>query len=100
MLLATAAQDVTGAPAVAFDGLRWLVVWIERTGASPFSYTWDLRAVAIEEDGTVLDATPRLLASDVSTAPAAASTGDGRVLVVFGQPSGGRMAVRAMLVTP
>jgi hypothetical protein len=31
---------------------------------------------------------------------ATASRGDGRVLVVFGQPSFGRTAVRAMHVTP
>jgi hypothetical protein len=96
ILLATSSTRITGGPAVAFDGSRWLVVWAEASGA-----TNDLRAVAIEIDGTVVDASPRLVASDVEAGePAVASVGDGRVLVVFVRPDGATRDVLATLVTP
>jgi hypothetical protein len=47
----------------------------------------------------VLDATPRLIASGLSAAaPAIASAGDGRSLVLYVKPDGGKSAVRAQLV--
>jgi hypothetical protein len=96
VVLATAPSGITAGPVVAYDGARWLVVWAETSGSGN-----DLRAVAVEEDGTVVDASPRLVASDVAALdPAAASAGDGRVLVVFARPDGTSTAVRATLVTP
>jgi hypothetical protein len=96
ILLATSSTQITGGPVVAFDGNRWLVVWAEASGA-----TNDLRAVALEIDGTVVDASPRLVASDVEAVePAVASVGDGRVLVVFTRPNGTTRDVVGMLVTP
>lgn len=97
LLLATTSGHVSGGPAVAFDGTRWLVVWAERSGGT----TSDLRAVAVSQDGTVVDASPRIVATNVlGREPAAASTGDGRVLVVYGRADGAVSAVRATLVTP
>ncbi len=98
-VLVATARNVTLGPLVAFDGSRWLLVWVDTDATNPFSVTSELRALAIAADGAVLDASPRLLATSV-TSIATASVGDGRVLVVFGQPTGGRTAVRAMLVTP
>jgi hypothetical protein len=96
LLLATAPVRVSSGPDVAFDGTRWLVVWTEQSGAMN-----DLRAVAVEQDGTVVDASSRLVAANVhGQEPAVASTGDGRVLVVYGRPDGAASAVRATLVTP
>jgi hypothetical protein len=96
LLLATAGGPIEGGPAVGFDGTRWLVVWTEGSGTGA-----DLRAVAVRDDGTVVDASPRLVAANVAMRdPAAASVGDGRVLVVFVRPDGGNSAVRAVLVTP
>ena len=93
----TAPSGVTGGPVVGFDGSRWLVVWAEASTPP----THDLRAVAVRDDGTVIDASPRLVASNVLPATlAAASAGDGRVLVVFGRPDGSSTALRATLVTP
>jgi hypothetical protein len=85
---------VTSGPVVAFDGDVWLVAWTESgTGGN------DLRAVAVAADGSVLDVTPRLLASGLGTAgPAIASAGDGRSLVVYVRPDAGRSAVRAQLI--
>lgn len=96
LLLATVAAQVTAGPVATFDGARWLVVWAESAGA-----TNDLRAVAVEADGTVVDSSPRLVAADVAARdPALASAGDGRVLVLFGRPDAGNTAVRALLVSP
>jgi hypothetical protein len=96
LLLATTAGAITGGPVVAFDGTRWLVVWAEASGTSH-----DLRAVAVNTDGTVVDASPRLVASDVTASdPAVASAGDGRVAVLYGRPDGTSTAVRATIVTP
>jgi hypothetical protein len=96
LLLATAPTQVTGGPVAAFDGSRWLVVWAEASAA-----THDLRALAVRDDGTVVDAAPRLVATNVRpSALAVASVGDGRVLVVFGRPDGSSTAVRATLVSP
>jgi len=96
LLLATSSTVITGGPVVAFDGTRWLVVWAEESGS-----THDLRAVAVESDGTVVDASPRLVASDVVAGePAVASTGDGRVLVVYARPHDATRDVVATLVTP
>jgi hypothetical protein len=96
LLLASAATGVSGGPVVAFDGTRWLVVWTEASGGSH-----DLRAVAVEEDGSVVDPSPRLLATDVAAQePGAASTGDGHVLVSFVRTDGASSAIRAVLVTP
>lgn len=93
------ASTVGGAPVVAgpvaaFDGAVWVVVWTEAgIGGN------DLYAVAVAADGTVLDATPRLLASGLGNAtPAIASTGDGRSLVTYVRPDGGKSAIRAQLV--
>ncbi len=90
----TGGAAVIGGPVVAFDGTVWLVAWTEvGVGGN------DLRAVAVATDGTVLDATPRLLASGLSAAdPAIASAGDGRSLVLYVQPDAGKSAVRAQLV--
>ena len=96
LLLATTngGASVIGRPVVAFDGSVWLVAWTEVGVAGN-----DLYAVAVATDGTVLDATPRLLASGLSNAtPAIASAGDGRSLVTYVRPDGGKSAVRAQLV--
>lgn len=83
-------SGITAGPVAAFDGTVWLVVWIEAS---------ELRAVAVRADGTVVDSTPRVLATGVAPIePAAASTGDGRVLVVYGRADGAATAVRAVLV--
>jgi hypothetical protein len=98
LLLATSATHVTGGPVVAFDetSFRWLIVWAEASGS-----TNELRAVAMDSDGTVVDASPRLVASDVEPGePAVATVGDGRVLVVFARPNGTTRDVLATLVTP
>jgi hypothetical protein len=97
LLLGTAAIRITGGPVVAYDGARWLVAWAEALNPSGN----ELRAVAVRDDGTVVDASPRLVASGVAAQePAVASAGDGRVAVVFVQPDGPRSTVRATLVTP
>jgi hypothetical protein len=97
LLLGTAAGTITGGPVAAFDGTVWLVVWSE-TGMSGN----DLRAVAVQPDGTIVDASPRLLASGlgtgVSAEPAIASAGDGRSLVLYVKPDGASSAVRGQLV--
>jgi hypothetical protein len=57
--------------------------------------------VAVESDGTVIDASPRLVASDVDGGePAVASAVDGRVLVVFARPHDATRDVLATIVTP
>ena len=90
----TGGAPVVAGPVVAFDGTVWLVVWTEAgVGGN------DLYAVAVATDGTVLDATPRLIASGLSAAtPAIASAGDGRSLLTYVRPDGGKSAVRAQLV--
>jgi hypothetical protein len=94
IVVATAASGVAAGPVAAFDGTVWLGAWIEPNGSS-----FDLRAVAVRADGTVVDSTPRVLASDVlPTEPAAASAGDGRVLVVYGRADGAATAIRGALV--
>src|SRR5262249_22241883 len=96
VLLATTVggAPVTAGPVVAFDGSVWLVVW---TGAGGARH--DLYAGGVATARTPLAATPRLLASGVSAAtPAIASTGDGRSLVTYVRPDGGKSAVRAQLV--
>jgi hypothetical protein len=96
LLLATSSTVITGGPVVAADATRWLVVWAEKSGA-----TNDLRAVAVESDGTVVDASPRLVASDVTAGePAVASGGGMRVLVVFSRPNGATRDVLAKPLTP
>lgn len=96
VVLATGVGTVTGGPVAAFDGTRWLVVWAETSGS-----TNDLRAVAVAQDGTPVDATPRLVATDVAAQdPAVASAGAGKVLVVYARPDGTNRAVRATLVSP
>jgi len=86
LLLATTAGGAVGGPVVAFDGGVWLVAWTE-VGAGGN----DLRAVAVQNDGTVVDATPRLLASGLSDAePAIASAGDARSLLVYVRPDAAR----------
>jgi len=96
LLLATAGTQITAGPVTAFDGTRWLVVWAEANGA-----TNDLRAIAVAADGSVVDVLPRLVASDVQSGGfAAASAGDGRVLVVFNRAEGATFSVRGTLVTP
>ncbi len=95
ILLATAADKVTGGPAAAFDGTVWLVAWSESAVGGD-----ELRAVAVQTDGTVVDATPRLLATGLasSVGPAAASAGDGRSLVVYVKADAALRAIRAQLV--
>ncbi len=90
----TGGAPVIAGPVAAFDGGVWLVAWTEAgVGGN------DLYAVAVATDGTVLDATPRLVASGVTAvSPAIASAGDGRSLVVYVKPDGTRSAVRARLV--
>lgn len=96
LLLATVATQVSGGPVAAFDGTRWLVVWAQAAADGN-----ELRAVAVEQDGTVVDTEPRLIASAVAAAePGVASTGDGRVLVAFARPDGTSSALRAKLVVP
>ena len=52
---------VAGALRVAFDGTAWLVVWSVQTAPG----LYDVRGVAVHPDGTIVDASPRLLASGV-----------------------------------
>ncbi len=93
LLLATTNGVVRG-PVIAFDGTVWLVAWVEANGTAR-----DLRGVAVRQDGTVVDATPRLFAAGISDATlAAASTADGRVLLVYARADGTATAVRARLV--
>ncbi|HEV7731814.1 MAG TPA: hypothetical protein VGR62_06615 [Candidatus Binatia bacterium] len=94
LLLATTGGGVTRGPVIAFDGTVWLVAWVEANGTAR-----DLRGVAVRQDGTVVDATPRLFAAGISDATlAAASTADGRVLLVYTRADGAETAVRARLV--
>lgn len=94
LLLATTAGAVLGGPAVAFDGSVWLVVWSEVAIGGA-----ELRAVAVNADGTLVDLTPRLLASGLDDSdPAVASAGEGRVLAVYVKTDGAASAVRATLV--
>ena len=61
----------------------------------------DLRVVTVEADASVVDASPRLIAANVAAKdPAAASSGDGRVLVLFARPDAAHSAPRGVLVTP
>ncbi|MEO6026429.1 MAG: hypothetical protein ABIR79_06140 [Candidatus Binatia bacterium] len=94
LLATTAGGKVVGPPVAAFDGTVWLVAWSEvGVGGN------DLRAVAVQTDGTVLDVTPRLLATGLSgAAPSIASAGDGRSLVMYVKTDGASGAVRAQLV--
>src|SRR6185295_1140236 len=93
LLSSTVSGEVVGGPAAAFDGTVWLVAWTESNGGGN-----DLRAVAVQTDGTVVDATPRLLATGVGPSVAIASAGDGRSLVLYVRPDSGNSAVRAQLV--
>lgn len=96
LLLATAANGVHGSPSVAFDGTRWLVAWTE---AGALDY--EVRAVAVNADGSVVDSAPRLVAEGVAPAPpSASSTGNGSVLVAFTRDEGAQTAIRATLVAP
>lgn len=91
----TSSTEITSGPVVAFDGEVWLVAWVEVKGTGR-----DLRAAAVRPDGTVVDATSRLLAAGVSdVAPALSSTGDGSVLVLFNRPAtGGKVAINTIQV--
>jgi hypothetical protein len=60
--------------------------------------SYEVRALAV--DGTVAEPSPRLVASSVATAaPAAASAGDGRVLIAFARDGVTHTAIRATVVT-
>lgn len=94
LLATTAGGKVVAGPVAAFDGTVWLVAWSEVGGGGN-----DLRAVAVQTDGTVVDATPRLIASGLNDAAISlASAGDGRALVMYVRPDGASAAVRAQLV--
>jgi hypothetical protein len=95
VLLATSSTEITRGPVAAFDGDVWLVAWIERNGTA-----YDLRGVALRQDGTFVDASPRLLAADVSNvAPGLASTGEGTVAVLLNRPAtGGATAINSLVV--
>lgn len=96
ILLATAPGGVVAGPDAVFDGGRWLVAWVEATASGN-----ELRAVAVETDGSVVDSAPRLLAGGVAASdPSLASRGDGRVLVAFTRDEGELTAVRSILVDP
>jgi hypothetical protein len=92
--LPTTGGVIKAGPVAAFDGTMWLVAWSEvGVGGN------DLRAVAVQTDGTVVDATPRLLANGLATAPLSiASAGNGKSLVMYVKPDGGSSAIRAQLV--
>lgn len=92
--LPTAGGVIKAGPVAAFDGSVWLVAWSEvGVGGN------DLRAVAIQTDGTVVDATPRLLTTGLAAAPLSiASAGNGKSLVLYVKPDGGSSAIRAQLV--
>ena len=95
-LLATAGGPIVGGPAVGFDGTVWTVAWIETSDSG-----YDVRAVAVRSDGTVVDEFPRLLAAAVANVPPAiSSTGDGRAVVLFVRSgSGGTFSVHALAFT-
>jgi hypothetical protein len=89
--------SVLTVPQVAFDGSTWLVTWLDGTDAGP----WSIRGVRLQPDGTVVDATPRLLASGVvRSSPSITSRGSGWLLG-FARPAGpGLTALNVMQVTP
>jgi len=64
IVLATG-TTVAAAPLVAFDGTSWLVVWLAQTAPG----VQDVLGVAVREDGTVVDASPRVLAAGVAAPP-------------------------------
>jgi hypothetical protein len=92
-VLLAATGAVQSGPVAAFDGSVWLVVWLEASATGN-----DLRAVAVRTDGSVVDAMPRLLATNATRGPAVASAGDGRVLVAYVRADGTASAIRAVLV--
>jgi len=96
ILLAVASGTIAAGPVAAFDGTNWAVAWIETNGA-----TYDLRAVAVRTDGSVVYSVPRLLAAGVDNVmPAIASTHDGRAIVVFARVySSTTFAVHTVLMT-
>lgn len=96
LLLASTTGAIDHGPVGTFDGSNWLLVWTERTGS-----TRELRAVAMRDDGTLIDAPSRLLASDVSDdAPAVTSPAPGKVMVLFARAGlGGAKAVHTLLAT-
>ncbi|HYC56649.1 MAG TPA: hypothetical protein VEL28_17095 [Candidatus Binatia bacterium] len=97
LLLASVPAGVTAGPVAAYDGARWLVAWTQPDGSGGY----EVRAVAVDDQGNALDPSPRLIASNVvSSLPAAASAGDGKVLVVFARTQGAFSAVRGLLVQP
>jgi hypothetical protein len=96
VLLATAPGGILTRPDAVFDGVRWLVAWVEATPSGN-----ELRAVAVDTDGSGADTAPRLLAGEVAAAPPSlASRGDGRALVAFTRADGTLTAVRSILVEP
>ncbi len=64
IVLATGTR-VVSSPRVAFDGTAWLVVWT----VQPSPGVMDVLGVAVRPDGTVVDASPRLLAAGVAGLP-------------------------------
>jgi hypothetical protein len=86
-----------GRPVVVFDGATWLVAWLDGTPPGPY----DVRGVRLQPNGTVVDATPRLLASRVAgIAPALASAGSGWLLAVVRPAGPGWWSLDAVPVTP
>lgn len=73
-------------PAVAFDGERFLVAWLEGTGTL-------LRLVAMrfDRDGVPLDAVPQPVTFELSRTNIAAAAGGGAFWITYG--SGSRVAV-------
>jgi hypothetical protein len=95
LLLATVPGGIAGGPSVAFDGSRWLVAWTETAMVG-----YDVRAIALETDATVVDASPRLVASQVAPQAPVLAPGDGNVLVVFRRTDSVFSAIRSLLVVP
>ncbi len=94
LIATTASGPITDGPVSAFDGSHWQVGWIERLASGAH----ELRAVAVRADGSVVEATPRLLASAVGERGLTlASAGDGRSLAVYLRPEAGRSGVVARL---
>ncbi len=95
LIATTAGGVITDGPVATFDGSRWQVAWIERNASAAH----ELRAVALRSDGSVVDSTPRLLASTIGERGLAlASAGDGRALAIYLRPEAGRSGVVAQLV--
>ena len=88
LVLATG-TPIASSPLVAFDGTTWLVAWL----AQPVPGAYDVVGVAVRPDGTIVDATPRVLAAGVTNTSPSLTGGARWLLGVVRAPSMGLLAV-------